>query len=542
MASALEAAPLPTAVASPIPELSRREYLRKLHRMTAWLIGLGLLARAFRYLLDGSIWNDEAAVALNIIRRDFEGLTHALDELQVAPILFLWAERAVLLVFGSSEWAMRLVPFLFGLAGLIVFWDFARRVVQPTAASLAIGIMAVARWPVLMSGTLKPYTADLFCATLLMALAVRWRQRPERLWPLVALMCVVPFTLGMSYPTVFVAGAVSVYLLPAIWQQRDKRSAVLFVMYNAMMLVSFGAVFALVLRQAADPQTAELKAFMRSYWAHGFPPSHPFEFVWWFIKIHTGRLMSFPYGDGHGGSTVTFLWFLTGVYACWKSGNRSLLVLCLTPFALNFVAAVAGQYPYGACTRLSMHLSPAICLLIGIGLAHLLEMVGDLRKRFVWVKGTFILLAAFGVGEMAVDAYKPHREPYGRWIQRIARQLDRQLQPGDEIAYRSPIPGQRETFDWYMTRFGERVSFHGPPVTHAETRRVWLIVITNKEPGVKEEAELLAALGSGWVSIARTEYVIQPHSLVHSSIYCTIHCVARDPGDVKTHPVLQSGP
>lgn len=522
MATAIE-----TAAPNVCASLSRRDYVRSLHRAAAWLVGLGVIARLFRFLLDGSIWNDEAAVALNIIRRDFEGLTHALDEKQVAPLLFLWTQRVVLLTLGSSEWMLRLLPLLFGLGGLILFWDLARRLLPPTAASLAVGVMAVARWPVMMSSTVKPYTADMFCSTLLMLLAVRWQQKPERLWPLLALVCVVPFTLGMSYPTVFVAGAVSLYLLPAIWRHSDRRAKLLFVAYNAAVVAAFGVVFALVLRQATDPQTAELKQFMRDYWKHGFPPLNPLEFSWWFVKIHTGRLMSFPYGDGHGGSTLPFLVFLTGLWASWKTGNRSLLVLCLTPFALNLTAAVIGQYPYGACTRLSMHLAPAICLLVGVGFAHLLGSVEDLRRRQKWVLGLFALMAAFGVGQMVADVCKPHREVYGEWMQRTSRELERHLQPGDEIAYRSPIQGQRETFDWYMACFGERVSWQGPPVVHPETRRVWLVVLKPMEPGREEEATLRAALGSGWRTVSRKEEPVQPGSRNSSPIFGTVHCLER---------------
>jgi hypothetical protein len=526
VATAIETAPLKEIPAS-TPELSRREYVHSLQRLTVWLVGLGLFARLFRYLLDGSIWNDEAAVALNILRRDWEGLTHALDEKQVAPILFLWLQRLVLLTLGSSEWAMRLLPCLFGLGGLLLFWDLARRLLPPTAASLAVGVMAVARWPVLMSGTLKPYTADMFCSTLLMLLAVRWRQKPDRLWPLGVMMCVVPFALGMSYPTVFVAGAMSVYLLSAISRHDDRRAKVLFVAYNAALVAAFGVVFALVLRQAADPQTAELKQFMRAYWKHGFPPLSPLDFAWWFLKIHTGRLMSFPYGDGNGGSTLPFLVFATGVWASWKTRNRSLLVLCLTPFALNFLASVLRQYPYGACTRLSMHIAPAICLMVGVGFSHLLESVTDLRKRQQWVMGIFGLLFVIGIGQVAVDAYKPHREIYGRWMQRLSRDLETKLQPGDEIAYRSPIVGQRETFDWYMARFGERVSWQGPPVVHPGTRRVWLIVLQTKEPGRVEEADLLAELGTNWESVSRTEEMVQPATRNCCAVFATVHCLIR---------------
>ncbi|MBA4186527.1 MAG: hypothetical protein C0467_00770 [Planctomycetaceae bacterium] len=527
MATALEALTTHQLADKAPFELSRRDYVRQLRRMTTWLIALGLCARLFRYLLSGSIWNDEAAVALNIIRRDFEGLTHALDEMQVAPIFFLWAERAVLLVLGSSEHAMRFVPCLFGLGGLIVFWDFARRVVPPPAAAFAIGIMAVARWPVMMSSTIKPYTADMFCSTLLMALAVRWRQQPDRLWPLVALAAVVPFTLGMSYPTVFVAGSVSVYLLPAVWRCPDRRVTALFAGYNVMMLAAFAVVFSLVLRQGADPQAAALKEFMRTYWKHGFPPGGVPDFIWWSVKIHTGRLMSYPWGDGNGGSTLTCLLFLTGVWSCVRSDNRYILLLCLTPFALNFVAAALGQYPYGACTRLSMHLAPSICLLIGCGISRILETVSSLERRLRWTRGVFVVLGLFGIAEMVADAVKPHREFYGRWMQRMTLDLERQLEPGDEIAFRCPIPKQRETLDWYMARFGERVSWHGPTVTHPDTLRVWLIVITVQEPAEQIETKFRSTLGQEWVSVSRTEHQIQANEAERWTIKCVVHCLAR---------------
>jgi hypothetical protein len=128
---------------------------------------------------------------------------------------------------------------------------------------------------------------------------------------------------------------------------------------------------------------------------------------------------------------------------------------------------------------------------------------------------------------VAVDAYKPHREIYGRWMQRLSRDLETKLQPGDEIAYRSPIEGQRETFDWYMARFGERVSWQGPPVVHAETKRVWLIVLKTKEPGRDGEADLLAELGTNWESVSRTEEMVQPATRNCCAVYGTVHCLVR---------------
>ena len=51
------------------------------------------------------------------------------------------------------------------------------------------------------------------------------------------------------------------------------------------------------------------------------------------------------------------LLFAFGVWTWWKGGRRSLLVLLLTPFALNLLAAAMRIYPM-ASPRLSQHLRP----------------------------------------------------------------------------------------------------------------------------------------------------------------------------------------
>src|SRR5207237_350733 len=84
--------------------------------------------------------------------------------------------------------------------------------------ALGVGFLAVARWPVTMGAVVKPYSFDLFFALVLILPAVHWLRRPERTGWLALLAALVPIALMGSYPAVFVAGAVSVALLPTVWQ------------------------------------------------------------------------------------------------------------------------------------------------------------------------------------------------------------------------------------------------------------------------------------------------------------------------------------
>src|SRR5438552_16260554 len=73
---------------------------------------LGFAVRLRHYLAAPSYWYDEAYLLVNIFDKSFVELAGPLRCQQAAPPLFLWALRALYLVFGHSEWAMRLPAFL----------------------------------------------------------------------------------------------------------------------------------------------------------------------------------------------------------------------------------------------------------------------------------------------------------------------------------------------------------------------------------------------------------------------------------------------
>src|ERR1700738_3007458 len=87
----------------------------------AWVaILVGAWLRSWRYLANRSLWTDEAALALNIVKRSFLGLTPPLLYDQRAPIGFLIAEKIAVTLFGNTEFSLRLVPQLAGLLSLIL--------------------------------------------------------------------------------------------------------------------------------------------------------------------------------------------------------------------------------------------------------------------------------------------------------------------------------------------------------------------------------------------------------------------------------------
>jgi hypothetical protein len=429
--------------------------------LAAVLLAVGVAGRLLRYFLQFPIWGDEAFVCINFLHRDWIGLTRKLEYLQVAPALFLWLELAAVRLLGTSELVVRLVPLLAGLLSLGLFWRLARRTLTPLAAVLAVGLLAVARWPVSMSTFAKPYSFDLLMALLLLVPAVEWLRRPDQLRWLLVLAVVMPFALLGSYPAVFVAGAVSVVLLPAAWRSGWAGRA-LYVTMNLLAAAGFLCSYWVVGREQLDPVAGTVNTYLQEYWADAFPPHSPWPLAKWLVLIHTGRMMAYPVGDANGGSAVTFLLFLAGAWSWWRSGRRALLALALVPFGLNLIAAVLHRYPYGGCCRLSQHLAPAVCLLSGAGLEILVERLArtELARRR-WVAALFSLLVLCGVGGMVCDVARPYHDTAALWQRETARGTWARVAPHDQVV----VPQSKEELEpplrWYLEAQGKEVRWGG---------------------------------------------------------------------------------
>jgi uncharacterized membrane protein len=195
-------------------------------------------------------------------------------------VLFLWAELVATRLLGMSELAMRLPPLLAGLAALGLFWRLAWSTVPPLAALFAVGLLAVARWPVAMSANIKPYSFDLLMALILVIPAVEWLRRPQQLRWLVVLALAMPVALLGSYPAVFIAGGVSLALLPTAWRSSWAGRG-LFIACNVLAAAAFVVSYAIVGEAQKGPE-------LLVYWADAFPPWPLWPLVKWLVLTNTG--------------------------------------------------------------------------------------------------------------------------------------------------------------------------------------------------------------------------------------------------------------
>ena len=143
----------------------------------------------------------------------------------------------------------------------------------------------------------------------------------------------------------------------------------------------------------------------------------------WLVMIHTGRMMAYPVGGDNGLCAGTLFLFVVGLVWLWPNHNRSLVCLCVGPFALGLVAALLHRYPYGGCCRLSEHVAPIICLAAGAGLASLFGRLRTIAQQRQAVAGTGTLFVVVGLTGPTIDVLYPYRGDSDVWMRNIVRHI-----------------------------------------------------------------------------------------------------------------------
>ena len=422
------------------------------HRVRKYLrifIGLGILIRLLRFGLQHPLWSDEAFLTFNLINRDFEQLTHPLDYQQVCPLLFLWAEKAIGLAIGFSEWSLRLLPTIASIASLFLFRHVAGRLLRGLALVVAVAFLAIAFTPIRHGGEIKPYAIDFLVALGLIALAVEWlraRHRTGFLWGVAALG---PLAIGLSYPAAFVVGSVVLVVAVPVWKSRSMRALAPL----AVFAVASTGVFCWLLRHVVAPQRASVAHWMSVYWAGAFPPRAPLAFFVWLARTHTSQMFAYPAGGDYGASVITTGLVIAAIVAYSRRGSKPILALLLLPFALGFFAAALGRYPYGVSARTMQYVAPAILLMAGLGAAVILARLPGPHWRWTISRLVMSMIIIAGIGLMAWDVAHPYKIFPDRTSRDFARQFWKEESAGAElICAKTDLRLPLDTVTWQGNR------------------------------------------------------------------------------------------
>lgn len=342
---------------------------------------LGLALRTYHYLRCPPVWHDEAALIVNVLKLSFVQMLGPLLHAEASPPLFLWLERAATLALGDGEYALRLPPFLASCLALILFAGFARRVLGPHAAVLAVGLFAVSDRLLWHASEAKPYALDV-----LVAVAAGWWFARTAGWPLwrrcLPAAVVAPAAVWVSYPACFVCGGLLLGLLPSAvrrgagWRDRIALCALALVIAIAFLALALG------------PAAVQRNGAMESCWVDHFPDwSRPWVVPVWAATgtFEVARYCLIPVGQ------IAGLFAIVGAISLARHGHGRLVVALATPIGLALAAALLHKYPYGG-SRLEVFAAPAVCLLSAEGVRRALPLIAR-RSRVAAVAALGLALA-----------------------------------------------------------------------------------------------------------------------------------------------------
>ncbi len=401
--------------------------LRDRPDVLSWMIvALGAVLMTWQYLAARALWLDEAYLVFNLKYLSAHQLLGPVYFSQLAPVGWLLLEKVMFDLWGHLEYALRLLPLAMGLAALALFRDLTFRLLKPAGALAALAALALSPWVHEYVVDVKPYSADILMTLAVLRLGLPMtEERTASLGRLLALAVAGLAGVAMSFPIVYVLGAVGGILFLQFAVQRRWRDAIVVAVASALWLAAFGALYLLVYKVQTRVGTladAGHEHFFQRSTFGPFPPKSLGDLVWYakwsanlFIYYFTGYA-AVPAG----------LACLAGFIGFWRRSIWLALML-LAPIALALLgAAAAHAYPlYG---RYAIFYAPVLFLFAGAGVDQLAR--GG-APRWALAAAAFAILA----GPTMLLSWQYRRSPpFGlTHITPAIKTMGKDWKPGDVV-------------------------------------------------------------------------------------------------------------
>jgi hypothetical protein len=345
----------------------------------------------------GSLWLDEASLALNILGRGFGGLAAPLDWGQAAPVGFLWIVKALTAVLGTEEWVLRLVPCVAGVALLPLTWVVGRRLVGEGGALLATTAVGSSLLAIRYSAEAKPYASDAAIALALVWLATRVMDAPDDRRRFHLLVAAGVAAVILSLPAAFVIGAIGLAILGGSRVPKQKVVAA-----SAAWLATFALTWFVVVRESSGG------AYLREYWAPVMLDVSAPNFVARALRLLASVSSTPLRWDGElAPAAIVMVATLCGVFAVART-SMAMALLVVGPTLFAGAASLGGLYPMS--DRLAFFAAPLMMLAGGKCVAGAIAMIAA-RGGPRLANGALVATAAAIAAWIGTDAQRLVRAP-----------------------------------------------------------------------------------------------------------------------------------
>ena len=397
-----------------------RWYQHPSDKLIVLLLVAGAGLRLWEYLIRASLWGDELVVIRNVVSKNALTLaTQTIGNAQVAPVGFILLLKAVIHLFGTSEYSTRLIPFLASLVALPLFAVLGRRFFPREALLVAIAAFSTCPPVIRYAAQVKPYSSDVMIYLLCLVAAERWLRRPTNRtssWVAGTGAIVIWF----SYPAVFTLSAITLLVLARYAARQLGISARQAAVVFGTWLIS-GAAFAAIEYYRRMPP--EVSVFMRRFWAEWMLPAPvtASNILRWFISLARDLFWNFL---GLPKVSIGCVLLILGIWYLYK--HASATTLLIAPPLVTLVAAALRYYPFSG--RVILFLVPSIILLLTAGVLALATAIGK-RGAPIWMQQAVFMAGAVVLAVQPILKYPP---PYrDSEIRPLLAYLESHRQNGD---------------------------------------------------------------------------------------------------------------
>lgn len=410
------------------------------------VIGIGAVLRTAQYLAGTSLWGDELYVVHNVISKGpFTLFTQPIGNFQVAPCGFVLLLKLVTTFLGTSEYSLRLVPFLSSLLTLPLFTSLSRRFLPGRALLLALGLFSTSIPLIRYGGQMKPYSSDVMASLLCLLVARSWMETKTLRASFLA-ATTGGVVIWFSYTSAFTLAAIALLVLGRFTTRFSRASVKHVVVVPAIWLVS-AATFAIVEHHRLSPET---HSYMQTFWAQWMLPTR--------LTLHNVGAwlvrLARDFFNFLGLPNWWILCILVLIGACYLLRRNSETIFLLAPLPMTLAASAMRLYPFGG--RLILFLVPNVLLLLTSGVLGITCAAARLQLPR-WGQHALLLAAALAMGLRPLSMYPP---PYrDSETKPILSYLGEHRLSGDSIYVQGDASGTAQNaLEFYGPRFSLAVN------------------------------------------------------------------------------------
>lgn len=349
---------------------------------------LAISLRVVILLQNRSLTLDEVNLVRNLHERGYSELLQPLSYNQFAPIPFLILGKFCVSIFGYYEWAIRLYPFVCGIAAVLLFYCILTRLDLLIGGLYPLLLMASGLLYVRYATEFKQYSSDEMITMLIVLMAIDFNPIKTRRKKLLLTWCAMgSIAIWFSMPSIFVLAGVGISFLFSALQLKERKLIIVVGLIGLIWIGNFLLNYFLLLQPSIASDY--LQSWHKGYFLFLFPSTKQ---EW----QQNADVLSTYWGAIGGHWVLSFLMnlalYIYGTIVVFRK-YLSFAIILFLPIILLLITTSLHQYTL--LSRVVLFSFPLILLSIAYGIQSCDKLKkGRIIMLFISI-GCIITLANF---------------------------------------------------------------------------------------------------------------------------------------------------